>query len=272
MNVRRQEWATGVPALRLRPFVERYVGYRLAGWPAGLHRGLPSRLMTFIVSIGEGINVVAQTDPAQAPQRYATVLSGLQASAALIAHDGAQEGVAIELTPLGSRVLFGMPAGALWDTSVELSDVAGVAGTELWERVHLATGWTERFAACDTVLSRLAGEALVVPALRHCWAALVRSAGRMPVGDLAAETGYSRQHLTRLFREEFGLGPKLASRVIRFERARRMLERPGQQMSIGQVAVACGYYDQAHLVRDCADLAGCTPTELAAGDVPFVQD
>ncbi|CAN5902820.1 hypothetical protein BH23ACT10_BH23ACT10_12000 [soil metagenome] len=89
--------------------------------------------------------------------------------------------------------------------------------------------------------------------------------------DLAIETGYTRQHLTRLFRREFGLGPKLAARVIRFERARRMLEQSGHDASIGQIAVSCGYYDQAHLYRDVADLASCTPAALDE-DLPFVQD
>lgn len=70
------------------------MGYREVGRPGGLHRGLPSQHLTFIVSIGKPIDVVAQTDPAQAPARYDVVVGGLQASSALIAHDGDQEGVA----------------------------------------------------------------------------------------------------------------------------------------------------------------------------------
>ncbi len=54
----------------------------------------PSQHLTFIVSIGRPIHVLAQTDVAQAPARYDFVLGGLQASSALIAYDGDQEGVA----------------------------------------------------------------------------------------------------------------------------------------------------------------------------------
>lgn len=63
--------------------------------------------MTLIVSIGAEIDVVAQTDPDQAPSRYRCVLGGLQASPALVAHDGNQEGVAVELTRVGCRALLG---------------------------------------------------------------------------------------------------------------------------------------------------------------------
>lgn len=272
MNEALQECVPKAAAPRLRAFVEGYIGYRLSGLPAGYHRGLPSRHMTFIVSIDRGIDVVAQTNPEQTPQTYGCVVSGLQATSALIAHDGYQEGVAIELSPLGSRMLFGMPAAELWDLSLELSEVVGSAGSELWERIQGATGWEERFALCDEVLTRLAADRLVRPELDHSWRALVASGGRMTVGELAAGTGYSRQHLARRFRSEFGLTPKLAARVIRFERAQQRLRAARSSEALAEIAAACGYFDQAHLNRDWAELAGCTPTELLREEVPFFQD
>ena len=269
----RAEWVWAAPSLRLAPFIDGYMGYRLSGFAPGTHRGLPSRHMTFIVSIGPSIDVVSQTDPRQAPASYGCVLSGLQASAAVISHRGYQEGVAIELTPLGSRALFGMPARALWNTSVELADVAGAAGRELWERLQGLDHWPERFAACDDVVGRLAErDVAVTPELQGAWHALVRSGGSEPIGTLAAQVGWSRQHLARRFRDEFGFGPKLAARVVRFERARRMLQSTPSFVTIAQVAAACGYYDQAHLDRDFAELAGCSPTAWLAEELPSFQD
>jgi AraC-like DNA-binding protein len=267
-----QEWVTRVPSAPLRPFIDGYIGYRMTGFPPGLHRGLPSRHMTFIVSIGRTIDVAIQTDPLQNPRSYNCVLSGLQASAAQIAHDGNQEGVAIELTPLGSRALSGMPAGELCNLSVEFADVVGAMGGELWERLQPTVGWGERFRVCDEVLRGLATGYEVAPELQYCWQTLVDSGGRISVTDLAARIGYSRQHLGHRFRSEFGLGPKLAARVIRFERARNMLRSVPAFVSIAQIAGACGYYDQAHLHRDFTELAGCTPTELLSEELPFFQD
>lgn len=229
--------------------------------------------MTFIASIGESIDVAAQTDPRQAPQRYDCVLSGLQTSPALIAHDGNQEGVAIELTPLGSRALTGRPAAELWDLSVQFSDVVGrPAAVELWEGLQIAGTWSERIAHCDRVLSSLIRTEPVTPALSYCWETLVASGGRTPVGELAAAVGWSRQHLTRRFRDEFGTSPKVVARIVRFERARRMLLTGRRPVPLSQLALACGYYDQAHFNREFATLAGCTPTQLVASEVPFVQD
>ena len=128
-------------------------------------------------------------------------------------------------------------------------------------------------------MSRLVGDDAVEPVLERCWRTLVGSGGRISIDELADRTGFSRQHLGRRFRDEFGLSPKLAARVVRFERARTMLEAVPSYVSTAQVAAACGYYDQAHLNRDFAQLAGVTPTALLAdplrvvdGDAPFFQD
>jgi AraC-like DNA-binding protein len=266
------DMVTAMPARPLRAVIDRYRGYRLQGLPPGVHRGLPSRHMTFIVSIGDPIEVLAQTDPTQPPDTYRCVLSGLQATPALIADPGHQEGVAIELTPLGARALFGMPARELWDTTLELAEVAGTIAFELWERLRTTPTWTGRFATCDDVLGRLASHPPPPSAVETCWRALVDSAGTMPVSRLAAATGYSRQHLTRRFRDEFGLSPKLAARVIRFDHATDMLTRVHSFETIGRVAAACGYADHAHLTRDVQALAGCTPTELIAEAVSLMQD
>lgn len=275
MSEPRSEAVQAAPHPALRPYVERYLGYRLTGFPAGLHRGLPSRRPTFIVSIGDPIDVVAQTDPAQPPDRYRAVVGGLQATTALIAHRGEQEGVGVDLTPLGCRALFGMPPAAMWNTSLELAEVARGAGDELWERLQVAATWQERFAACDEVLTRLArrheDRVSLRPELRRTWELLERHDGALEVAALAKEVGWSRQHLRRRFTEEFGLSPKLAARVFRFDRARHALQSAPWR-TIGELAVECGYYDQPHMDREFAQLAGCSPTELLVGDLPSVQD
>ena len=162
-----------------------------------------------------------------------------------------------------------MPAAELADQSLESVDLLGRTGEELWERLQHASRWPERFDICDQVLRRHISERHVVPRhLAHCWRAIVSSDGRVPVEELASDAGYSRQHLTKLFRREFGLGPKLASRIVRFERAQRAL----LEAHPSEVAPACGYADQAHLSREFAALAGCPPSVWLTEELPILQD
>jgi transcriptional regulator GlxA family with amidase domain len=117
------------------------------------------------------------------------------------------------------------------------------------------------------------GRGGVADELRRSWDLLVTTQGEASVADLARDVGWSRQHLARRFRDEFGLSPKLAGRIVRFERARRMLESTPPFVSIAQVAATCGYYDQSHLTRDFVELAGCPPGRwLAEEELPSFQD
>lgn len=268
-------WCRRAPAAPLRPFVRGYLGYRTTGLPRRIHRGLPSSDLTFIVSIDRPIDVLAQTDPAQRPDSYRCVLSGLQLAPALIEEAGESEGVAIELTPLGLRRIAGLPASALWNRSHECADVLGAPGDELWEGVNSAATWTDRFAACDRVLMDLAGrqrDSTVPREIERAWGLLASSGGAMTVGDVAADVGWSRQHLTRRFRAELGMGPKSLARVVRFQRVVGAL-RSGWSGGLADLAAISGYADQSHLDRDFGRLAGCTPTQWIVDEVvPNVLD
>jgi AraC-like DNA-binding protein len=102
------------------------------------------------------------------------------------------------------------------------------------------------------------------------WRRLAVSHGRMAVHDLAREIGFSRRHLTERFTCEFGIAPKTAGRVFRFERACRLFLRAPSR--IVDVAMASGFHDQAHMVREWHALAGCAPRDWVRGQLPFLQD
>ena len=84
--------------------------------------------------------------------------------------------------------------------------------------------------------------------------------GAVEMRALARELGYSRKHVITLFRDHVGLPPKLLARIVRFDGLLRQL-RTGAATSWADLALDCGYYDQAHLVREVRRFTGLTPTE-----------
>jgi AraC-like DNA-binding protein len=113
----------------------------------------------------------------------------------------------------------------------------------------------------------------VAPEVGWAWHRLLRSAGLLRVSALAAETGWSSRHLTSRFRTEIGLTPKAAARVIRFTRTRQLLaaQAAAGQIRLAELAVTCGYFDQAHLAREFRALAGCPPSRWLAEEFRNVQ-
>jgi len=92
------------------------------------------------------------------------------------------------------------------------------------------------------------------------------SGGTVPVRDVARNVGWSERHLSARFTREIGLRPKTAARVIRFQRARRVLQRNvgAGRPNIAGVAAECGYFDHAHLIRDWQQFTGLAPTDWIA--------
>jgi AraC-like DNA-binding protein len=260
------------PQPLLRPLVAGYIGYRVEGAEPGVHRGLPSRHLTFIVTLDGTVDLAAMPDPRQPPASFTALAGGLHTSPALIRHDGYQFGIQLELTPLGSRTLLGLPAGELATAVVDLATVLGPVAGELIERLRAAITWTDRFLQLDAVLARLARDrGRPDPELAWAWRRLAVSRGAVGIGGLAAEVGWSRRHLGERFRREYGLSPKQAARVMRFEMANRLL-RGADRPALADLATRCGYYDQAHLTREWRELAGCPPTVWLSEELPYVQD
>jgi len=255
------------PGPALRQHVAWCTGYRLAGFAPALHRGLPSPWLTFIVTLDEPLAMAAHPDPAQPPGSFDVLVGGLHTAHAVISHDGAQSGIQVGVSPLAARALLSMPAGELAGIDVHGTDLFGGQAAALRERVRELRTWPERFAVLEAFLLdriRAADErAGLSPEVRHAWDQLLRAGGNVTVAGLAAETGWSERHLRNRFRAETGLGPKEAGRVIRFDRARRLLRRRAgarQPLDLAGLAASAGYFDQAHMDRDFRLLAGCAPT------------
>jgi transcriptional regulator GlxA family with amidase domain len=110
------------------------------------------------------------------------------------------------------------------------------------------------------------------PEVGWAWERLVASGGAVPIGRLAKEVGWSHRHLIVRFRQQVGLGPKTAARLVRFDGVCRHLDQARGRLDWGRVAAEAGYADQAHLIREFRQFTGTTPTEFLARMPPSTRD
>lgn len=251
-----------------------YVGYHHLLDPRAVHRGLPSPTATVIVAFEQPLEVSWPHGPG-APNRSWVSASGLHTRPALIHTHGIQHGIQLALTPFGCRRLLGLPIGALAHLCADHADLPLGIPEALHAALAATDDWPGRLALLERHLLGLAHEAeagsarRMRPEVARAWRVLERSHGRVRVEALADEVGWSRRHLGTQFVAEFGLTPKQAGRVMRFDRARRLLDAG---VGLAEAAYACGYADQPHLNRDWADLADATPTETLAEPFPILQE
>ncbi len=92
-------------------------------------------------------------------------------------------------------------------------------------------------------------------------AALVEIRQRMDqpwrVSEIAAAAGLSVTQLERLCRRTLGLSPRALLQRLRVEQAARLLTT--SDASAGEIAAACGFYDQASFTRQFRAVVGMTP-------------
>lgn len=271
------EAVVGRPDPRLRPYVDRYLGYRERAAAPLVRQEVAGAFVVLVLGWGAALDV---TDPRAAGRGAHGVnafVAGPFDGCCSTLTEGEGVGVQVLLTPPAARRLLGLPLGELANR-VESVDRVGGWLARLRDALAGTSDWPGRFARLDAALAaRLAGAEPVDPRLLAAWRAL--AAGGVGVGAIADELGWSRRHLAVAFRREFGQPPKTVARLIRFQRAyatlgRELVSAPlddggaaGAIVADGgprwaELAVRCGYYDQSHLIRDFRQFAGRTPAAL----------
>ncbi len=97
------------------------------------------------------------------------------------------------------------------------------------------------------------------PALALAIAGLERE---VPVAAIGERLGLTPRRLIDRFSAQVGLTPKRFARVRRFQRVLTTLAR-GDAPPWAELALRCGYFDQAHFIHDFRAFSGLHPTAYA---------
>jgi AraC-like DNA-binding protein len=157
----------------------------------------------------------------------------------------------------------------LADRIIALADTLGDGALRLRERLLNTASLEARFKCVERwLIARLKPRAIIHPAVRWAVDRIAASGGRMPIEELATQTGFTRNHLGNLFHQQVGLSPKALARVHRFRGALRLLQSADGQVPWAELAEQCGFYDQSHLIHEFRRFTGFSPVELARRDRP----
>ncbi|MBP2366470.1 helix-turn-helix domain-containing protein [Pseudonocardia parietis] len=168
--------------------------------------------------------------------------------------------VDIHLSPLAAHSVLDGAVAELAGTVVSIEDLWGATAHRIRAALAGTDRWEERFSELRATLAdKLHTNRSVDPEVAFVWRELVANAGHRRIGDLAAETGWSRKRLWSRFTAQIGVTPKRAAMLMRLTPA---IEAIVAGTAVADVAARCGYADQSHLARDLKGLAGYTPASL----------
>ncbi len=254
------------PAADLRPYVREYIGWWEHTANPLVRREPPTEIVPVIINFGAPIRIFDH----ERPNRWTDVDSfttGVYDTFVLVGTAGPSGGLQVDLTILGARLILGRPLRDLANLVVSLEDLFGRAARSLRDRLREAPDWSTRFAIVDRELAaRLAAAPALPRGLTWALGRLVETRGAVSIGSLVHGVGCSQRHLIHQFKEQIGVAPKTLARVLRFGEAIERIKRGEHRLA--DLALDCGYYDQAHFVRDFRAFAGVTPSALIAEILP----
>ena len=174
--------------------------------------------------------------------------------------------VMVRLAPLGAYKLLGPAVSEIGGSIAGLEDIVGADARRLSEQVRSARTWEGRGRLLDGfLLDRATSGPQPAPEVTQAWHLLARSGGRSTIREIARQVGWSHKHLINRFKQQVGVAPHMAARLVRLMTVWRHLDGLGGlggAQSWARIAAECGYADQAHLTREFRRFTGSTPAAL----------
>jgi AraC-like DNA-binding protein len=175
----------------------------------------------------------------------------------------------IQFRPHGAAELLRLPISELTNSAVALEDLSKQLFRQL-ECLQDLSSLTKAATALDSILHRIAEQARRgEDRISYVVRTIERTCGLVSIAQVADRVGWSARQLQRRFRSAVGISPKLFGRMRRFQEVLRAMESPGSNWV--NAAVRCGYFDQAHLIRDFREFTGKTPTALLDQEIELVR-
>ena len=236
--------------------------------PAPPERLLPDGCIELILNFGALFQEHKEAGRCELqPSRFVV---GQMTQPVLVSSTGPVLLIGVRFLPGGSYPFFQIPPDELTNRIATLADIAANLDREFSERVIDVLQPTAKIAIIQSLLiNRLNSSAEKGLSLQPVISRIVRSAGQTSIDSLSHDLGITGRQLERRFLNVVGLGPKLLCRIFRFQQVFRAVEQSDSNWA--GIAADCGYYDQAHLIRDFRQFAGQTPAVLFEQFTPFTE-
>ena len=254
------EWEEFTPAASLQNIVECYWNYEEAGPDTPrLHPVLPSPKPSIIVVLGK------QSQPVTCEGANGECIAegwmlGQVTDHRLNLRCARPAGLfGVMFQPTGFYQLFGMSILMAAGMGPEQECAPREFGQAFTRRVQAAKTHAERVAIAEELLLAQLSRRRAAPAIEVVATALRQRRGQVCTDELARLAHLSRRQLERRFREAVGVSPKLFAEISRFSQVFQLLkEQPNANWQ--DVTHACGYFDQAHFIREFRRFTEETPT------------
>ena len=259
-----------LPRSPLDAFVASIWVFRDDSHPHGLERILPTGAAQLIVNLKEDRSRLYETDP---PHRCVstcgTILAGVQSRYQIIDTSEQEYVAGVAFRPGGSAAFVRPPGHETRDANTPLEMLWGRQSTaDFREQLLERDDPDAQLDVIENALQERLRPGGMHPAVDFALTAFDRVPITASIAAVTNAVGMSAKRFIERFTTDVGVTPKRYCRIRRFQRALARAYR-GERVNWAQLALDCGYWDQAHFIHEFRLFSGLTPTDYRASRTAF---
>ena len=254
-----------IPQPPLSDFVALFWSYEGHDPPHAKERLLPTGTTELVINLrGDTLRIYDQQNTDQFKSFGASMICGTHSEFFVIDTADQASIMGVAFKPGGAFPFFNLPADELHNTHVSLDTLWRAEASFLREELLETATLETKFRVLEQALLAQAARPLARhPAVTFALKELHSVPHTRTISDVTEQIGLSARRFIQVFREEVGLTPKLYYRVRRFQEVLHLIGKE-RQVEWADIALTCGYFDQAHFIHDFRAFSGLNPTTYLA--------
>jgi AraC-like DNA-binding protein len=259
-----------VPRPPLSLFVENLWFYEDLAVDHTREKLLPDASMELVIDLREGFKKLYDREEKNRHAGFNRCwISGIQRQYIVIGAETGSSMMGVHFRTGGAAPFFGFPISELSDEVVELDLIWKREILSLREQLIDTPEVEFKFDLLEAYLLRKAQSRLEPDRAVAAALALLDTWPVVKLRDLASHLGLSHKQMLARFDCRVGLTPKFTSRIIRFRKTLNAICAAPSETNWAELAIDCGYYDQAHLIHEFQEFARMTPVEYQHSHLEF---
>jgi AraC-like DNA-binding protein len=167
----------------------------------------------------------------------------------------------IRFKPGGAYPFLRLPLSELHNQFAPLHVIWGQSAAEIRERLYAAPTIQAGFDVLERILlARLSEIPRGLKVVQDAVTETARQHGALSIRELSDYIGISQNHLLTQFKRMVGVSPKELACLYRLQHVLETIDVT-KSVDWAELAQQCGYYDQAHFIKDFMARLGQSPTD-----------
>jgi AraC-like DNA-binding protein len=257
------------PSAILSPLIKQYwsIETELSAGDTHKQRIIPSGLPELSFYLGDKPEVLSQ----EMDFTEKTIFSGQLEGFYDISVSGKLSLFSISFQPHGAMMFFDTPMDSFYNRNVPMKYFLKDKLSSLESMLSETGSFEERVRLAEEFLIAQLKRYHKLYSFRRISASINLinvTGGKASIENLAAECCLSRKQFERSFLEFVGDSPKNFLRTVRFQHSLH-LRNTNNELSMGDLAFLCGYFDQSHMINEYKKISGLTPGQYFLECEPF---